>query len=201
MRRSLTQSVLFGVVFIFVIACGVLISTVRVPAQSTVTIRPTAPNFSSGGFQNAQMAFDANDSTAAGTSLTVACNSDCTAPKTVTTTWHSFEGGYIPSQLLVRWSATSAFFVGAGRQGKFEGKVEYSLDDGGSWQLLEAFVQQHPPDPSTGSLPVHNQGVSISSTQETLRLIRFRGHLPKGGYDVPDGRHTQGPAPSPALHG
>ena len=26
-------------------------------------------------------------------------------------------------------------------------------------------------------------------------LIRFRGHLPKGGYDVPTWRHTQAPAP------
>jgi hypothetical protein len=31
-------------------------------------------------------------------------------------------------------------------------------------------------------------------------LIRFRGHLPKGGYDVPtDGRHPQAPA-APAIH-
>jgi hypothetical protein len=33
-----------------------------------------------------------------------------------------------------------------------------------------------------------------------VRLIRFRGHLPKGGYDVPsDGRHPQAPAPAPAV--
>jgi hypothetical protein len=32
-----------------------------------------------------------------------------------------------------------------------------------------------------------------------LRLIRFGGHLPKGGYDVQtDGRHAQAPAP-PAI--
>lgn len=34
----------------------------------------------------------------------------------------------------------------------------------------------------------------------TLDLIRFRGHLPKGGYDVRNGRHTQ-PASAPAVHG
>jgi hypothetical protein len=33
----------------------------------------------------------------------------------------------------------------------------------------------------------------------SLGLIRFRGHLPKGGYDVQaDGRHPQTPAP-PAI--
>jgi hypothetical protein len=32
-----------------------------------------------------------------------------------------------------------------------------------------------------------------------LRLIRFRGHLPKGGYDVPNGQHDQEPATAPAV--
>ena len=33
----------------------------------------------------------------------------------------------------------------------------------------------------------------------SLGLIRFRGHLPKGGYDVPtDGRQSQAPA-APAI--
>jgi hypothetical protein len=37
-------------------------------------------------------------------------------------------------------------------------------------------------------------------TMRRLRLIRFRGHLPKGGYDVQtDGRHEEGSAPAPAL--
>jgi hypothetical protein len=34
---------------------------------------------------------------------------------------------------------------------------------------------------------------------DDVRLIRFRGHLPKGGYDVQtDGRHFQAPA-APAI--
>src|SRR2546428_1339124 len=33
----------------------------------------------------------------------------------------------------------------------------------------------------------------------TLRLIRFRGHLPKGGYDVPNGEHDEKPAAAPAI--
>ena len=33
-----------------------------------------------------------------------------------------------------------------------------------------------------------------------LRLIRFRGHLPKGGYDVQtNGRHAQTPAAASAI--
>ncbi|MHC4831002.1 MAG: hypothetical protein ACYTFT_11720, partial [Planctomycetota bacterium] len=30
-------------------------------------------------------------------------------------------------------------------------------------------------------------------------LIRFRGHFPKGGYDVHDGDHEAVPAPAPAV--
>src|SRR5262245_21209254 len=32
-----------------------------------------------------------------------------------------------------------------------------------------------------------------------LRLIRFRGHLPKGGYDVPNGQRDAKPAAAPAV--
>jgi hypothetical protein len=32
-----------------------------------------------------------------------------------------------------------------------------------------------------------------------LRLIRFRGHVPKGGYDVPHVPQQWWPAPSPAV--
>jgi hypothetical protein len=32
-----------------------------------------------------------------------------------------------------------------------------------------------------------------------MRLIRFRGHLPKGGYDVPNGQHDAKPAAAPAV--
>jgi hypothetical protein len=32
-----------------------------------------------------------------------------------------------------------------------------------------------------------------------LDLIRFGGHLPKGGYDVRNGRHTKPTAPSAVL--
>ena len=32
-----------------------------------------------------------------------------------------------------------------------------------------------------------------------VRLIRFRGHLPKGGYDVPNAQRDEKPAPAPAV--
>jgi hypothetical protein len=39
-----------------------------------------------------------------------------------------------------------------------------------------------------------------SSTNGELRLIRFGGHRPKGGYDVPtDGKHLHTPARAPAV--
>jgi hypothetical protein len=43
--------------------------------------------------------------------------------------------------------------------------------------------------------------LTLASSERRLGLIRFRGHLPKGGYDVPtDGRHFQeDPAPAPAV--
>ncbi len=31
------------------------------------------------------------------------------------------------------------------------------------------------------------------------RLIRFRGHIPKGGYDVHDGQNNEAPASAPAV--
>jgi hypothetical protein len=40
----------------------------------------------------------------------------------------------------------------------------------------------------------------LGDAERDMGLIRFRGHVPKGGYDVPtDGRHTQAPA-APAVH-
>jgi hypothetical protein len=33
-----------------------------------------------------------------------------------------------------------------------------------------------------------------------LGLIRFRGHLPRGGYDVPHVQEVPWPASAPALH-
>ena len=43
-------------------------------------------------------------------------------------------------------------------------------------------------------------GVVAVLTCVCLDLIRFGGHLPKGGYDVRNGRDTQPTAPS-AIHG
>jgi transposase len=48
------------------------------------------------------------------------------------------------------------------------------------------------------------RGATHWSTREMakavgLRLIRFRGHFPRGGYDVHDGRHETEAAP-PQLH-
>ncbi len=34
---------------------------------------------------------------------------------------------------------------------------------------------------------------------ECVGLIRFRGHIPKGGYDVHDGQNNEAPASAPAV--
>ena len=34
----------------------------------------------------------------------------------------------------------------------------------------------------------------------TVGLIRFRGHIPKGGYDVHDGQNNEAPASAPAVN-
>jgi hypothetical protein len=39
----------------------------------------------------------------------------------------------------------------------------------------------------------------ILEINSRLRLIRFRGHLPKGGYDVPNGQREEKPATAPAV--
>ena len=38
-----------------------------------------------------------------------------------------------------------------------------------------------------------------SRLQTTLGLIRFRGHVPKGGYDVHDAQDDEVPATTPAV--
>jgi hypothetical protein len=37
------------------------------------------------------------------------------------------------------------------------------------------------------------------SLKGNVRLIRFGGHLPKGGYDVPDAKQIQWSASPPAV--
>ena len=46
---------------------------------------------------------------------------------------------------------------------------------------------------------VDSNKILVAFRHLPVDLIRFRGHLPKGGYDVRNGRHTQPTAPS-ALH-
>jgi hypothetical protein len=53
----------------------------------------------------------------------------------------------------------------------------------------------------TGEGSAHAWEARLSSRYLWLGLIRFRGHLPKGGYDVQtDGRYSQAPV-APAIHG
>jgi hypothetical protein len=43
--------------------------------------------------------------------------------------------------------------------------------------------------------------IVVRQSDSVLDLIRFGGHLPKGGYDVPtDGRHTEAAPPASPVH-
>ena len=45
-----------------------------------------------------------------------------------------------------------------------------------------------------------SQGPSMSQMMRgPMGLIRFRGHIPKGGYDVHDGQNNEAPASAPAV--
>ncbi len=43
------------------------------------------------------------------------------------------------------------------------------------------------------------QRISTEHVEVTMDLIRFGGHLPKGGYDVPNAREPERPATTPAV--
>jgi hypothetical protein len=51
--------------------------------------------------------------------------------------------------------------------------------------------------PSTTTLAA--APAALTTWQLDLRLIRFGGHLPKGGYDVPDAKQIQWSASPPAV--
>jgi hypothetical protein len=56
-------------------------------------------------------------------------------------------------------------------------------------------------DSSCQQLEPTEQGIEkiVQDFYLNLRLIRFRGHVPKGGYDVPHGSKQGWPAPPPAV--
>jgi hypothetical protein len=61
-------------------------------------------------------------------------------------------------------------------------------------QLLARIVRSAGID---GRADVAHEFLELAAAR--MGLIRFGGHLPKGGYDVHDGRHDTGQAGAPAL--
>ena len=49
------------------------------------------------------------------------------------------------------------------------------------------------------SLGAADKAARVRYLRDILGLIRFRGHIPKGGYDVHDGDHNEAPAAAPAV--
>lgn len=65
------------------------------------------------------------------------CKEYCTTPETRTTTFSGFPAGWIPRRIEVKWRATSAFAMYSNSaHGEVRAKIEYSLDGGGSWDIL-----------------------------------------------------------------
>jgi hypothetical protein len=165
---------LLGVLVLLLLACG-LLYPIRVPAQLNYALRPSTPSLQQpGGFANPNFAFDATTVTFAGAAHTSPCHVECTTPHVTTTTWSGFPGGYIPTQLTVNWRASASYVLLNGTAaGSVEAKVEYSLNGGGSWQVLEQFSDT---SPGNLSLSQHDVSITLPSNQDTA-LVQVRGTL------------------------
>lgn len=85
-----------------------------------------------------QAAFDGSTFSGSGMSETLHCKLDGLSPIERTTTWYGFPEDWIPDQLEVKFRASSNFiFYFPQTHGEVKAKIEYSLDGGGSWDLIE----------------------------------------------------------------
>jgi hypothetical protein len=80
--------------------------------------------------------------------------------KTFIGLWNGVASDYIAGQLTVRWYATSAFTLGQAT-GDVAMTIEYSLDNGSSFNVLEQFTANGP----DGN---HNFGTQTDTVQTTL---------------------------------
>lgn len=79
-----------------------------------------------------------------------------------------------------------------------------TLNQLGTWSYdfkASAYATNCTPPVDSSVLTMTMNAVSCRPAWWKLDLIRFGGHLPKGGYDVHNGGNEQGPATAPAVHG
>jgi hypothetical protein len=158
------------------LAIAALFFPIHLPGQSTIQVRPYTHEPPTGtlfSFTNPDWAYDASTISVAGAAATNHCHIACLVPTVISSTW-SFPSGYIePARLVVRWYASASFFHGPGATGKVEAKVEYSLNGGGSWSLLEEFVDDAAPN---STLQMHDKELPLSSSLG-IALLKVRGTL------------------------
>jgi hypothetical protein len=103
-------------------------------------IRPSYPSNAQAtatDLANPSNAWDNNPYTSSSALMIKHCKEYCTTPETRTTTFSGFPAGWIPRRIEVKWRATSAFAMYSNSaHGEVRAKIEYSLDGGGSWDIL-----------------------------------------------------------------
>lgn len=139
---------------------------------------PTSQEATATDFNFVQNAWDASLASSSGANLINHCYTWCTTANTRSTTWHGFPAGWIPSRLIVRWRATSAFFILAPEttHAEIRVKIEYSVNAGGNWNEVEPeFVStDQAPAPD---VPVHDSPpITLSSSVDPTQ-VRVRGTL------------------------
>jgi hypothetical protein len=111
------------------------------PQNAGVT-RPTlASDAAPDGLLSPQSAYDDNLYSAASRSDVRYCNGQGVGTTRYSTTWSGFTGGFGAQQLAVRWSANATIMTWAPNDAaNVYAKIEYSLNNGKAWSILEDFT-------------------------------------------------------------
>ena len=142
-KRSRHQVIGRTVLIGFVTALGLYLLDLHLAqdpalAQSqTITIRPTTHDPGS-TLGNPQNAYDNNDSTTSGASLSRTCSSNCTNPTSAFATWSGVPDGYNAVRLEVHWQLQAAAALFGNDTALIDGKLEYNL--GAGWTILEEYT-------------------------------------------------------------
>jgi hypothetical protein len=125
-----------------------------------------------------QSAFDSSTLSGSGMSATRHCKWDGLTPIERTTTWYGFPEGWIPDQLEVKFRASSDFiFYFPETHGQVKAKIEYSIDGGGSWDLIEPEYVSTDQSPAADIPEGHVAYVTDLADDLDPTLIRVRATL------------------------
>ena len=156
------------------------IASVLVSAQTgQFIIRPHA-YVPGAQFDNPDWAYEDPNTKSSVKTIYRRCGTICTTPDSATTTWLGVPDGYEPTSLEVNWHATASL---AGPYGgdaaTMTAKIEYSLDNGQGWTVLEQVTwMANSPSCTNHGITCNDHVVSVPllSTQST-GAIQVRGTL------------------------